>query len=247
MLGMPKESSADVLGVFDAELLLLSQLSSPNVVKIFGAAVSPVQLIIVSEFVEGGTLRDQLENVRRGPDFWIHNRKSIAQDVAAGMRSVYAHGMQHRRLTSTSVLLTHSWRAKISGLGFLMTKEMVARAHQQDEDEEKEDAKTAYQALWVSREVLGGAGFAESSDVYSFGIVLWEIVQGDGSLPFTGLSPTEVASAKYHGQGPVIPKGCPRDLESLMTRCWSTTPEQRPSFEHICDELDPAPAERILL
>lgn len=69
-----------------------------------------------------------------------------------------------------------------------MTKEMVGHDSEEDEEEEFKNSK-----LWVSREVLGGAGFGESSDVYSFGIVLWEIVEGDGTLPFAGLSPEEVS------------------------------------------------------
>lgn len=62
---------------------------------------------------------------------------------------------------------------------------MVAYASDEEPDADKG-------LSWVSREVLAGAGFGEESDVYSFGIVLWEIMQGDGSLPYAGLSTEQV-------------------------------------------------------
>ncbi|CAM9457861.1 unnamed protein product, partial [Hapterophycus canaliculatus] len=114
MLGMNKEEMSEVLDTFDAELLALSRLSTPHIVKVYGASVSPAEIIVVSEFVEGGVLRGVLSNPRKLKHLTQRLiRLGIAKDMAAGMRSLYAHGMQHRHLSSNSVLLTSDFRAKV--------------------------------------------------------------------------------------------------------------------------------------
>lgn len=74
-----------------------------------------------------------------------------------------------------------------------MTTEMMSLLGDEDSDAEDEDKGLP----WASREVLAGAGFSEKGDVYSFGIVLWEIMQADGSLPYAGLLPGQVSNITF--------------------------------------------------
>ncbi|CBJ30511.1 Zn binding domain-containing protein [Ectocarpus siliculosus] len=233
-LGMSKEEMTEVLDTFDAELLALSRLSTPHIVQAYGASVSPAEIIMVSEFVEGGVLRRLLHNPLKLKDLTQRVRLGIAKDIALGMRSLYAHGMQHRHLSSDSILLTSDYRAKILGVGLTMTTELIdfftgdKRAEEQAEKE----------LPWASREVLAGAGFSEKSDVYSFGIVFWEIMQKDPSLPYANLLPSQVVGAKYNGEGPSIPEDCPVAISRLMKSCWSNLPADRPSFDKVVDALE---------
>ncbi|CAM9329340.1 unnamed protein product [Ectocarpus fasciculatus] len=233
-LGMSKEEMTEVLDTFDAELLALSRLSNPHIVQAYGASVSPAEIIMVSEFVEGGVLRRVLHNPLKLKDLTPRVRLGIAKDTALGMRSLYAHGMQHRHLSSNSILLTSDYRAKILGVGLTMTTELID-FFTGDERAEEEAEK---ELPWASREVLAGAGFSEKSDVYSFGIVLWEMMQKDPSLPYANLLPSQVVGAKYNGEGPSIPEDCPVAISRLMKSCWSNLPADRPSFDKVVDTLE---------
>ncbi|CAN0087489.1 unnamed protein product, partial [Discosporangium mesarthrocarpum] len=160
-------------------------------------------------------------------------RLSILQDVAAGMDYLYISGLQHRQLRSPNVLLTHGLKAKVHGAGLQMTMEMIVHCRSDNQAEQASDEGV----IWESRELLAGAGFSEKSDVYSFGIIMWEILQKDGALPYAGLLASEVLGAKYTGKNPPIPKNCPPTLATLMGRCWSNLPGERPTFKEVCDLL----------
>ncbi|CAM9964972.1 unnamed protein product [Ectocarpus sp. 12 AP-2014] len=233
-LGMTKEEMTEVLDTFDAELLALSRLSTPHIVQAYGASVSPAEIIMVSEFVEGGVLRRLLHNPLKLKDLTQRVRLGIAKDTALGMRSLYAHGMQHRHLSSNSILLTSDYRAKILGVGLTMTTELIDFFTGDERAEEQAEKELP----WASREVLAGAGFSEKSDVYSFGIVLWEIMQKEPSLPYANLSPSQVVGAKYNGEGPLIPEDCPVAISRLMKSCWSNLPADRPSFDKVVAALE---------
>eukprot|EP00903_Cladosiphon_okamuranus_P006604 g6451.t1 len=233
-LGMNKEEMAEVLETFDAELLDLSRINSPHIVKVYGASVSPAEIIVVSEFVEGGVLQSLFNNDRRRKHLTERVRLGIAKDTAMGMKTLYAYGMQHRHLSSKSILLTSDFRAKILGVGLTMTTELISFFNHEERAEEELESELP----WASREVLAGAGFSEKSDVYSFGIVLWELMQKEPCLPYAGLLPSQVVGAKYNGEGPPVPKDCPPTIGRLMESCWSKKPAERPSFVNICEILD---------
>lgn len=113
--------------------------------------------------------------------------------------------------------------AQILGVGLTMTTELIAffdgkgRAEQDLEEE----------LPWVSREVLAGAGFSEKSDVYSYGVVLWEIMQTEPSLPYAGLLPDEVR-VRVRLNPPVVPKA--RGLGSRRVDAWTVVFWRRSCF-----------------
>eukprot|EP00903_Cladosiphon_okamuranus_P014963 g13850.t1 len=235
-LGMSRDELAEMWETFDTELLALSRLDNPHVVKVCGASVSPTDVMVVSELVEGGVLRNLLHDPRKLKSLTLRMRLGIAEDIALGMKSLYSHGMQHRHLTSHSILLTSDYRAKILGVGLSRTTELIGFF----EGEERADQQAEEELPWTSREVLAGAGFSQKSDVYSFGIILWELLQKEPCLPYAGLVPSEVVGAKYSGEGLPIPEDCPVAIARLMKSCWSNLPPNRPSFDKICDILEVA-------
>ena len=86
---------------------------------------------------------------------------------------------------------------------------------------------------WMAPESIRDNKFTSPSDVWSYGIVLWEIATL-AELPYQGLSNDEVQSHVKSGQHPIPPKDCSNDLGSLMLECWQTQPNSRPTFFDIC-------------
>ncbi|OBS78002.1 hypothetical protein A6R68_19611 [Neotoma lepida] len=90
---------------------------------------------------------------------------------------------------------------------------------------------------WTAPEAINFGSFTIKSDVWSFGILLMEIVTY-GRIPYPGMSNPEVIRALEHGYRMPRPEHCPEELYSIMTRCWKNRPEERPTFEYIQSVLD---------
>ena len=86
---------------------------------------------------------------------------------------------------------------------------------------------------WMAPESISDGTYTSQSDVWSYGVVLWEIATL-AELPYQGLSNEEVQSHVKSGQHPTPPKDCSDDLSSLMLECWQTQPNSRPTFFDIC-------------
>jgi len=101
--------------------------------------------------------------------------------------------------------------------------------------------------LWMAPEVLRNEKYDETADVYSFGIVLWELyTQKDPFVDIAGV-PELVESVKQNGYHPEIPKDCPKKLRSLIEVCLSVNPQERPNFSHMLSAFDSIILESILL
>ena len=92
---------------------------------------------------------------------------------------------------------------------------------------------------WMAPESISDGTYTSQSDVWSYGVVLWEIATL-AELPYQGLSNDEVQSHVKSGQHPTPPKDCSDDLSSLMLECWQTQPNSRPTFFDICKSVHPS-------
>ena len=162
-------------------------------------------------------------------------------DVAKGMN--YLHSCSpvivHRDLKSLNILLSEKVDdefdtpiIKIADFGMARIRENV----------EETTVMTANAGTyhWMAPEVLGGHCYTEKVDVYSFAIVMYEVLTR--TIPFeeTGLDPMKIALAVAKGRRPglqFVPESTPAELTALMQSCWDPVPESRPSMEHIIDKL----------
>ena len=152
----------------------------------------------------------------------------IACDVAEGMAFLHARGLIHRDLKPANVLLDKDGRAVIADFG-------VARLRDEGGGMMTMEVGTY---RWMAPEAFGGGSWpvSQKSDVYSFSIVLWEMISG--KLPFADKSNLQAAVAvSLHGLRPTIPEDCPKSLCSLIERCWDKDPNVRPEFEEVLSEL----------
>ncbi len=154
-------------------------------------------------------------------------RKKIALDIAKGVYYLHTHKppILHRDLKSLNILLDNALTAKLADFGWtrVISKQMTSKIG-------------TYQ--WMAPEVINGFRYTEKADVFSFGIILWELATR--KPPYYGIDGTEVSKrVANEGMRPKISdKECPGPLLDLMKRCWAKNPEDRPSFGEIIKELE---------
>ena len=200
---------------FRREATHAASLSHPNVVSIFDRGETEGSYFIVMEYVEGRTLKELL--VTRGP-CPVPVAISYVRQVLAALRYAHRNGIVHRDIKPHNVLVDHEGRVKVADFG-------IARAGSSQMTEAGSIIGTAQ---YLSPEQARGAPVDESSDLYSTGIVLYELLTGD--LPFTGETPVEIAM-KHLSQVPPAPSTIrpeiPRDLDLVVLRALAKEPADR--------------------
>ncbi|GJP38183.1 hypothetical protein CLOM_g22638 [Closterium sp. NIES-68] len=226
--GEGKDPYANVAEFRREVVTLMSCGQCPQLLKFLGVCVDFRQRIcIVTKFMEGGTLNDLLRR-RQGKGLSLGDAVSVARDVAQAMAFLHKNGMIHRDLKSANILLDKQGHAVVGDFG-------VARL----KGERGEMTKEVGTYRWMAPEAFGTSPWpvTHKADVYSFGIVLWEVLSG--GVPFADYSPLQAAVAvALNGARPAIPDSCPQSLRSLIERCWHKTPKERPEFSEILTELD---------
>jgi len=200
---------------FRREATHAAGLSHPNVVSIFDRGETDGSYYIVMEYVEGRTLKELL--VTRGP-CPVPVAISYVRQVLAALRYAHRNGIVHRDIKPHNVLVDHEGRVKVADFG-------IARAGSSQMTEAGSIIGTAQ---YLSPEQARGAPVDESSDLYSTGIVLYELLTGD--LPFNGETPVEIAM-KHLSQVPSAPSSIrseiPRDLDLVVLRALAKEPAER--------------------
>jgi ankyrin repeat protein/tRNA A-37 threonylcarbamoyl transferase component Bud32 len=219
----------NALQLFYKEVAILSKLRHANIVQFFGVCVEPKHCI-VSEFMENGNLHSLLRNRNTTPHVILDDPKmrfQIAKDIASGMYYLHTKNppIIHRDLTSANVLLDKNYRAKVTDFG--LSKEIQAVM-----------SGTTGALPWLAPEVFasGGRDCTTASDVFSFGLILWELLTGDP--PQQKDDPLVFAQKVKNGFRPPIPAS-EEDTPyvNLVKWCWATKPKQRPTFQQIISEL----------
>jgi eukaryotic-like serine/threonine-protein kinase len=200
---------------FRREATHAAGLSHPNVVSIFDRGEAEGSYFIVMEYVEGRTLKELI--VTRGP-CPVPVAVSYTRQVLAALRYAHRNGIVHRDIKPHNVLVDHEGRVKVADFG-------IARAGSSQMTEAGSIIGTAQ---YLSPEQARGAPVDESSDLYSTGIVLYELLTG--KVPFTGETPVEIAM-KHLSQVPEAPSKIrpeiPRDLDLVVLRALAKEPAER--------------------
>ena len=200
---------------FESEAKSAARLSHPHVVGVLDQGIADDLAYLVMEYVPGRTLRGLLDE--RGP---LSPRLALAlmDAVVEGLAAAHDAGLVHRDVKPENVLLADNGRIKIADFG-------LARAVSTSTNTGTLVGTVAY----LAPELVTGGGADERSDVYSAGIMLYEMLTG--SQPFTGDSPIQVAFAHVHSAVPPASDLCPGladDLDELVRWCTARDPEERP-------------------
>ncbi|KAK9741709.1 hypothetical protein RND81_03G122900 [Saponaria officinalis] len=215
---------------FQQEVMMLATLKHPNIVRFIGACRKPMVWCIVTEYAKGGSVRQFLTK-RHNRSVPLKLAVKQALDVARGMEYVHGLGLIHRDLKSDNLLIFADKSIKIADFG-------VARIEVQTEGMTPETG--TYR--WMAPEMIQHRQYTQKVDVYSFGIVLWELITG--MLPFQNMTAVQAAFAVVNkGVRPIIPPDCLPVLGEIMSRCWDPNPDFRPPFSDVVKMLEYAETE----
>mmetsp|Transcript_112393 Transcript_112393/g.168225 ORF Transcript_112393/g.168225 Transcript_112393/m.168225 type:complete len:469 (+) Transcript_112393:64-1470(+) len=230
--------SRKTLEEYKQQFEVASKISSPHVSQFLGACLKP-SLTVVQEFFPRGSLYDVLNDPKEKLDwdFLFHT----AIEILKGLSFLHTHRplVLHRNLRSSNVLIEGNGDTKLSDFG-------KARFVSADGSHLPTLGKLCGNYAHCAPEIYFGKNFSEQSDLYSFGIVLWEIVnrllKGKYEQPFSDSDEISfhfqviVQSAKKNRR-PAIPSTCPTSIVELMQRCWHKEPSQRTSVYQVSEDL----------
>uniref|UniRef100_H0VZY2 Fibroblast growth factor receptor n=1 Tax=Cavia porcellus TaxID=10141 RepID=H0VZY2_CAVPO len=213
-----------------------------NIINLLGACTQGGPLYVLVEYAAKGNLREYLR-ARRPPglDYSFDTCKlpeeqltfkdlvSCAYQVARGMEYLASQKCIHRDLAARNVLVTEDNVMKIADFGLARDVHNL--------DYYKKTTNGRLPVKWMAPEALFDRVYTHQSDVWSFGVLLWEIFTLGGS-PYPGIPVEELFKLLKEGHRMDKPANCTQDLYMIMRECWHAVPSQRPTFKQLVEDLD---------
>ncbi|XP_077374738.1 tyrosine-protein kinase Fes/Fps isoform X2 [Festucalex cinctus] len=211
---------------FLMEARILKQYDHPNIVKLIGVCTQKQPIYIIMELVKGGDFLSFLR--QEGPSQTPKMLVRMTENVAAGMEYLETKKCIHRDLAARNCLVAERHVVKISDFGM---------SRQQDDGVySAQGGLRQIPIKWTAPEALNYGRYTTESDVWSFGVLLWEVFSM-GMIPYTSMSNQQVRDEVEKGYRMPAPRGCPSEVSTLMNRCWQHEPKNRPSFQKLRADL----------
>uniref|UniRef100_A0A669D8C9 Fibroblast growth factor receptor n=1 Tax=Oreochromis niloticus TaxID=8128 RepID=A0A669D8C9_ORENI len=215
-----------------------------NIINLLGACTQDGPLYVIVEYASKGNLREYLR-ARRPPgmeycsnpdqvpveNVSIKDLVSFAYQVARGMEYLASKKCIHRDLAARNVLVTDDSVMKIADFGLARDIHHI--------DYYKKTTNGRLPVKWMAPEALFDRIYTHQSDVWSFGVLLWEIFTLGGS-PYPGVPVEELFKLLKEGHRMDKPSTCTHELYMMMRDCWHAVPSQRPTFKQLVEDLDRA-------
>ncbi|KAF9167539.1 hypothetical protein DFQ26_004311 [Actinomortierella ambigua] len=211
------------------EIQLLEKLRDKYVIQYYGTTYYEDCLVLVMEYAEGGTLQ---RAIQAGHLTW-DDKGRIAQEILRGLSYIHEEGVIHRDLKSQNVLLNRHNEAKICDFG-------LAKVKMSSLSKSSVDRSAKGTLRWMAPELFSKRpNYTTKSDMYSFGMVMWEMA-ANCTLPFKYQQDCNaVAALVERGEREDLPDDTPGDYSKCVERCWKHEPELRPeAYELVIDDDD---------
>ncbi|XDV37283.1 hypothetical protein PO909_006908 [Leuciscus waleckii] len=210
---------------FKEEAQVMMKLSHEKLVKLCGVVTQRSPIYLVFEFMENGCLTDFLRAKKGCLSQEV--MLEMCLDVSEGMAYLESSNFIHRDLAARNCLVSEDNVVKIADFG--MTRFVL-------DDQYTSSHGSKFPVRWSSPEVIKFGKYSSKSDVWSFGVLMWE-VYSEGRVPYDNRSNAEVVEALNARQRLLRPRVCPQSVFELMQWCWKEKPEDRPSFAVLLHEL----------
>uniref|UniRef100_A0AAY5EQS4 Tyrosine-protein kinase n=1 Tax=Electrophorus electricus TaxID=8005 RepID=A0AAY5EQS4_ELEEL len=210
---------------FLQEANLMKKLQHVRLVRLH-AVVTQEPILIVTEFMANGSLLDFLKTTD-GKKLKLPKLIDMTAQIAEGMAYIERKNYIHRDLRAANILVSETLHCKIADFGLARIIESEYTAH--------EGAK--FPIKWTAPEAINFGTFSIKSDVWSFGVLLTEIVTY-GRVPYPGMTNPEVIRNLDRMYRMPCPDGCPEELYNIMLLSWRQKPEERPTFDYLQDTLN---------
>ncbi|XP_030327684.1 ephrin type-B receptor 6 isoform X4 [Strigops habroptila] len=215
---------------FLSEASIMGQFEHPNVIHLEGVVTKSRPVMIVTEFMENGSL-DSFLRQKEG-QFSVLQLVGMLRGIAAGMRYLSDMNYVHRDLAARNILVNSNLVCKVSDFG-------LSRFLEDDASNPTYTGALGCKIpiRWTAPEAVQYRKFTSSSDVWSYGIVMWEVMSY-GERPYWDMSNQDVINAIDQDYRLPPPPDCPTILHLLMLDCWQKERVQRPKFEQLVSALD---------
>jgi len=227
---LKENASAKTTADFKREVDLMRELRHENIVCLIGVCLTREPLSMLFEFMPRGDLHEYLISHSPQSDAPLsqHDLLTMAIHIASGMEYLCSHHYVHRDLAARNCLVGENLIVKISDFG--LSRDVYSS------DYYRVQSKSLLPVRWMPPESILYGKFTTESDVWSYGVVLWEIYSY-GLQPYYGYSNQEVIEMIRSRQLLPCPEECPSRMYSVMMECWHESPLRRPHFPEICGRL----------
>ncbi|NXW04750.1 EPHA8 protein, partial [Fregetta grallaria] len=213
---------------FLSEASIMAQFDHPNVIHLEGVVTRSKLVMIVTEYMENGSLDTFLR--KHDGQFTIIQLVGMLRGIGAGMRYLSDLGYVHRDLAARNILVNSNLVCKVSDFG-------LSRILEDDPDAAYTTTGGKIPIRWTAPEAIAYRKFSSASDVWSYGIVMWEVL-AYGERPYWNMTNRDVINSVEEGYRLPAPMGCPTALHQLMLDCWQKDRSERPRFSQIVGILD---------
>ncbi|XP_061696049.1 ephrin type-A receptor 4b [Syngnathoides biaculeatus] len=213
---------------FLSEASIMGQFDHPNIIRLEGVVTKCKPVMIITEFMENGSLDTFLK--KHDGQFTVIQLVGMLRGIASGMKYLSDMSYVHRDLAARNILVNSNLVCKVSDFG-------LSRVLEDDPEAAYTTRGGKIPIRWTAPEAIAYRKFTSASDVWSYGIVMWEVISY-GERPYWEMSNQDVIKAIDEGYRLPAPMDCPVVLHQLMLDCWEKGRSERPKFGQIVTILD---------